>query len=122
MEATHQRRMHGFRKPLGLPRHLILFIPRKRRKLIILGPNQNRDGRLPTSPPSIPQHTLSASIPTRAHALNDSGTDLVKPPSLSVPLFDTIQGRLACQVKHEQDGHCVVRDEREHGDEFSLAA
>jgi len=48
--ATHQRRMHGFRKPLGLPRHLVLFIPRKRRKLIILGPNQNRDGRLPTFP------------------------------------------------------------------------
>jgi len=55
-------------------------------------------------------------------ASKDETAHLVKPPSLPVPLFDTVQRRLACQVEHEQDGHCVVGDEREHGDEFSLAA
>jgi hypothetical protein len=40
--------------------------------------------------------------------------DLVEPPSLPVPLFDTVQRRLASQVEHEQDGHRVVGHEGQH--------
>lgn len=49
-------------------------------------------------------------------------TDLVKTPGLPVPLFDTVQRRLACQIEHEQDGDCIVGYEGEHRDEFSLTA
>jgi hypothetical protein len=47
---------------------------------------------------------------------------LVKPPSLPVPLFDTIQGGFPSEVEHEQDGDRVVANEWEHRDEFSLTA
>lgn len=49
-------------------------------------------------------------------------TDLVESPGLPVPLFDTVQRRLASQVKHEQDGHRVIGYERQHRDEFPLTA
>ena len=44
---TDQWRMHGFGKPLGLSRDFVLFIPGKGSKLVILGPNQDGDRRLP---------------------------------------------------------------------------
>lgn len=48
--------------------------------------------------------------------------DLVEPPGLPVPLFDTVQRRLASQVEHEQDGHRVIGYEGQHRDKFPLTA
>ena len=45
---------------------------------------------------------------------------LVEASSLSVPFLDTVQGRFAGEVEHEEDSHCIIADEREHIDELSL--
>lgn len=47
---------------------------------------------------------------------------LVETPSLAIPLLDGIEGALAGEVEHEEDGDGVVADEREHVYEFALAA
>jgi hypothetical protein len=47
---------------------------------------------------------------------------LVKSSALSVPLFNTVQRRLACEIEHEEDGHGIVANEGKHVDEFSLPA
>ena len=47
---------------------------------------------------------------------------LVEPSTLAVPFFDGIEGALSGQVKHEEDGDCVVADQGEHVDEFALAS
>jgi len=46
---------------------------------------------------------------------------LVEPSPLSIPLLDAIQCTLAGEIKHEEDGNCVVAHERQHVDKLSLA-
>lgn len=53
--------------------------------------------------------------------MNWDGTDLVKSAGLPVPFFDAVECRLAREVKHEKDGHSVVTDEWQHGNEFALS-
>lgn len=45
---------------------------------------------------------------------------LIKSSTLSVPLFDTVEGGFPSQVEHEEDGDGIVADERQHVDEFPL--
>lgn len=47
---------------------------------------------------------------------------LVEAASLSVPFFDAVEGGFPREVEHEEDGDGVVADERQHVDEFALAA
>ena len=46
---------------------------------------------------------------------------LVESPRLAVPLLDAVECRFSGEVKHEEDGHCIVADEGQHVDEFALA-
>ena len=47
---------------------------------------------------------------------------LIESPALPIPFLDTIECGFPCQVEHEEDSDCVVADEGQHVDEFSLAA
>ena len=47
---------------------------------------------------------------------------LVEPSTLAVPFFDGIEGALSGQIKHEEYGDCVVANQGEHVDEFTLAS
>lgn len=76
-----QRRFHRLREPLRLYRDLLLLFPREVDEVVILCPNEERDGRLVEAAP------------------------------LSVPLLDTVESGFACEVEHEEDGDCVVADE-----------
>lgn len=73
-----------------LKRNLLLILAGKVDEMVILCPNQERNGRF------------------------------VKPTALPVPLLDRIQCTLPCQVKHEKDSYSVVAYERKHVDELSL--
>lgn len=46
----------------------------------------------------------------------------VEAATLAIPFLDGVEGGFAGEVKHEKDGDGVVADEREHVDEFALAA
>lgn len=70
----------------------LLLFPREIDEVIVLGANQNRD------------------------------RCLVEPPSLAIPLLDAVERAFPGQVKHEQNRHGIIADEREHVDELSLAA
>lgn len=45
---------------------------------------------------------------------------LVEPAPLAIPLFDAIQCTLAGEIKHEENGDCVVAHKRQHVDKLSL--
>lgn len=47
---------------------------------------------------------------------------LVETATLAIPLLDAVQGALSCEVEHEEDGDCVIADERQHVDKFALAS
>lgn len=47
---------------------------------------------------------------------------LVKASSLAIPFLDRVQGALAGEVEHEEDGHGVVADKGKHVDELALAS
>lgn len=47
---------------------------------------------------------------------------LVEASSLSVPLLDAVESTLASQIKHEENGHGVVADQRQHIDKLALTA
>ena len=47
---------------------------------------------------------------------------LVKASALAIPLLYGVEGALASQVEHEQNGNGVVADERQHVDKLALAA
>lgn len=47
---------------------------------------------------------------------------LVEASPLPVPLLDGVEGALAGQVEHEEDGDGVVADERQHVDKLALAS
>lgn len=74
-----------------LVRNLLLIFARKVDKVVVLGADQDGNGRL------------------------------VEAPTLAVPLLDAVERALACQVKHEQDGHGVVAHQRQHVDKLALA-
>ena len=46
---------------------------------------------------------------------------LVEASALAIPLLDAVQRALPRQIEHEEDGHCVIADERQHVDELSLS-
>jgi hypothetical protein len=53
---------------------------------------------------------------------NEEGNgSLVEASSLPVPLFDAVEGRLSCQVEHEENGNGVIADQGKHVDELPLA-
>ena len=60
--------------------------------MIILGPDQERYGRL------------------------------IETPSLPIPLLNRVEGALPGQIEHEKDSHGVIADKGQHVDEFSLSA
>lgn len=45
---------------------------------------------------------------------------LVEASTLSVPLFDAIEGRFSSQVEHEEDGDGIIAHEGQHVDKFAL--
>ena len=47
---------------------------------------------------------------------------LVDGTGLAIPVLDRHQGGAACQIKHEEDGQCIVADEREHIQELLLTS
>jgi hypothetical protein len=47
---------------------------------------------------------------------------LVEAAPLAIPLLDGVEGALARQIKHEEDGDGVVADEGQHVDKLALAA
>lgn len=48
-------------------------------------------------------------------------SSLVESSSLSIPLLDTVQRTLPCQVKHEQYRDRIIADQGQHVDEFPLS-
>jgi hypothetical protein len=46
---------------------------------------------------------------------------LIEAPALAIPFLNGIQGTLAGKIEHEQNGHGVVANERQHVDELALA-
>lgn len=35
---------------------------------------------------------------------------LIKAATLAIPFLDRIEGALACEIEHEQNGNCIVAD------------
>lgn len=54
-------------------------------------------------------------------ANKERNSSLVEASTLSVPLFDAVQGGFPGQVEHEEDSDGIVADERQHVDELALA-
>jgi hypothetical protein len=46
---------------------------------------------------------------------------LIEASSLAVPLLDRVQRALPCQVEHEEYGHSIITDQRQHVYELALA-
>ena len=46
----------------------------------------------------------------------------VEAATLAIPLLYRIEGALACEVEHEQNGNCIVTDQRKHINELALSA
>ena len=125
--VTYQRRVHSFRKALGLSSregkishcspgvpatHLfgdfLLFVPRECCERVVFCAYQNGDGSL--------QFKASSAGVVGVVSL----TDLVESSSLPIPLLDAVQSRLPRQVKHEQNRNRVIRHQRQHGHELAL--
>ena len=87
-----QAGLHSLREAFRLQRDLFLLLPGEVDEVIVFCTNQERNG------------------------------SLIEAATLSIPFFDTVQGRLASEVEHEEDRYCVVADEGEHVDEFALPA
>lgn len=45
---------------------------------------------------------------------------LVEASTLSVPLFDAVEGRFSSKVEHKEDGDCIIANEGEHVNELAL--
>ena len=90
--TKNQTRLHRLREPSGLQADLLLLLAREIDEMVVLGADEEGDG------------------------------GFVEAPALAVPLFDAVEGGLAREVEHEEDGDGVVADEGEHVDEFSLPA
>lgn len=54
----------------------------------------------------------------RADQKGDSS--LVESSALAIPFLDRVQGTLPGEIKHEQNGNCIVADKRKHVDKFPL--
>jgi hypothetical protein len=76
----------------NLAGNLLLLVDWEVDKRIVLGADQEGDGRLVEATP------------------------------LAIPLLDAVQRALARQVEHEEDGNRVVADQRQHVDELALPA
>lgn len=46
----------------------------------------------------------------------------VKPATLAIPLFNRVEGALAREIEHEENGHGIIADEWKHVDEFALTS
>lgn len=90
--AEDQTGLHGLGKPLCLHANLLLFLLGEIDKVIVLGTDKERDSRL------------------------------VETSSLPIPLLDGIEGALAGQIEHEEDGDSIVADEGQHVDKLALTA
>ena len=47
---------------------------------------------------------------------------LIEAAALSIPFFDRVESALPCEIKHKEDSHSVVADERKHVDKLPLSA
>lgn len=83
--------LHRLGESLRLQTDLFLLLSWKVDKVIVLGTNQEWNG------------------------------GLVEASSLSVPFFDRVEGTLPSEIKHEEDGYCIVADKWEHIHEFPLS-
>ncbi len=52
----------------------------------------------------------------------ERNSSLVKTSSLPIPLLNRIEGTLAGEVEHEEDGNSVVTNQWQHVDELPLTA
>ena len=90
--AKYEACPHSLGKSPCLVRNLLLFFSREIDKMVVLCPDEERDG------------------------------GLVEAPTLPVPLFDRVERALPRQVKHEENGHGVVANQGQHVDKLTLAA
>ena len=89
--AEDETGFHGLGESLCLIRDFLLLLSRKVDKVVVLCADQ------------------------------EGYRGLVKASSLAVPFLDGVEGALAGQIEHEQDGDGVVADERQHVDKLALA-
>lgn len=68
-----------------------MVLARKVHKVVILGANQEWDG------------------------------SLIETTALAIPLLDRVEGALASEVEHEQNGHGVIANQGQHVDKLALA-
>lgn len=71
-------------------RYLLLFFPGEIDKMVILGAHKKWNG------------------------------SLVEATTLPIPLLDTVQRALSCQIKHEQNRDCIVAHKGQHVDKLPL--
>ena len=68
-----------------------MVLTRKVHKVVILGANQERDG------------------------------SLIESTALAIPFLNGVEGALSGEVEHEQNGHGIIANQRQHVDKLALA-
>jgi len=119
VSAQAGRRDDAGRRGAHLLCDLGLLVRGERRKLIVLGADQDRDRRLGGGERQQGQRSSAAAMPVELQ--RRWPTDIVEAARLAPPLLDAVERALAREVKGKEDGDGVVAADRQHADKLSLA-